>query len=153
VPGRCRCSPRELARYRRRLSGPLLDRIDLFPHVRHDGADPARDQPLTSSARARDAVMQARERQAARFAGSGIAVNAEMDARQLREHVHLDERAEGMLLAARSHGLVSVRTQHRALRVARTLADLAGSERVRAAHLERALALRPQQDLLGDPAA
>jgi magnesium chelatase family protein len=152
VNGRCRCSPRELARYRRRLSGPLLDRIDLFPHVRHGDADAGQCDPLTTSARAREAVIDARERQAARFAGHGITVNAEMDARRLRDHVRLDDRAEGMLLAARSQGFLSVRAQHRTLRVARTIADLAHSDRVQAPHLERALALRPQADLLdGDP--
>jgi magnesium chelatase family protein len=153
VNGRCRCSPRELARYRRRLSGPLLDRIDLFPHVRHGEAAAGRCEPLTTSARARELVMHARERQAARFAGDGIAVNAQMGARQLRENVRLDDRAEGMLLAARSQGLLSVRAQHRALRVARTIADLARSERVQAPHLERSLALRPEQGLLDADAA
>jgi magnesium chelatase family protein len=148
VNGRCRCSPRELARYRRRLSGPLLDRIDLFPRVRHDETNAGSAEPLTTSARARDAVMHARERQSARFAGHGIAVNAEMDARQLRHHVRLDDRAEGMLLVARAQGLLSVRAQHRTLRVARTIADLADSDRVQARHLERALELRPQADLL-----
>jgi magnesium chelatase family protein len=150
VPGRCRCSPRELARYRRRLSGPLLDRIDLYPRVGQDGE--AAGEPLTSSARAREAVIRARERQASRFAGSSVTANAHMDERLLREHARLDDRAEGMLLAARSQGYLSVRAQHRAIRVARTIADLAGSDRVEAPHLERALALRPQQGIADDVA-
>jgi magnesium chelatase family protein len=155
APGACRCSWRELARYRRRLSGPLLDRIDLFPRVGHDGpgtpdGHPLRTKPVTDSARAREAVLDARERQAARFADCGIAVNAQMDVRLLRDHVALDERAEGVLLGARQRGGLSVRGQHRALRVARTVADLARSERVHARHLQTALSLRAGAGLADD---
>jgi magnesium chelatase family protein len=142
VPGRCKCTFRDLARYRRQLSGPLLDRIDLFPRVRHDDLQMLEAKPLTSSARAREMVLEARERQAARFAEHEITVNAQLDSRLLREHVKLDERSEGMLLGARQRGALSIRGQHRALRVARTIADLAHSERVDARHLERALLLR-----------
>jgi magnesium chelatase family protein len=150
VPGRCRCSYKELARHRRRLSGPLLDRIDLFPRVRHEDPGVLDGKSLTTSARARGAVLEARECQAARFCDQGITVNAQMDARMLRAHVKLDERAEGMLLAARGQGLLSVRGQHRALRVARTIADLSHSNRVEARHLEKALSLRPQTGLVDD---
>jgi magnesium chelatase family protein len=144
APNGCRCSGRELARYRRRLSGPLLDRVDLFPPVRSEQADMEDSEALTSSARARDAVMEARERQAARFAECGVSVNAEMDPRLLREHVTLDERAAGMLEGARQRDGLSPRGQHRAMRVARTIADLAGSERVAAKHMQKALSLRAQ---------
>jgi magnesium chelatase family protein len=152
IPGRCRCSRRDLADYRRRLSGPLLDRIDLFPRVRHEDADVLDAKPVIDSTHARAAVLEARERQAARFAGHGITVNAEMGVSLLQEHVRLDERAQGMLLGARQEGLLSVRGQHRALRVARTIADLARSDRVEARHLQKALSLRPRADLVEDDA-
>ena len=97
---------------------------------------------LTSSARAREMVLDARERQTARFAGQGITVNAQLDPRLLREHVKLDERSQEMLLGARQRGLLSIRGEHRALRVARTIADLGRSEHVEARHLEKALSLR-----------
>jgi magnesium chelatase family protein len=142
VPGRCKCSFRELARYRRQLSGPLLDRIDLFPRVQHNDQEMLESKPLTTSARAREMVLEARERQAVRFAGQGITVNAQLDPRMLREYVRLDERSEGMLIGARQRGSLSIRGQHRALRVARTIADLAHSDQVSARHLERALSLR-----------
>ncbi len=142
VPGRCRCTERGLARYRRRLSGPLLDRIDLFPRVQYGDPEMLEAKPLTSSARARELVLEARERQASRFAELGIEVNAQLDPRLLREHVRLDERSEGLLLGARQRGALSIRGQHRALRVARTIADLARSERVDTRHLEKALSLR-----------
>jgi magnesium chelatase family protein len=147
VPGRCKCSSRELLRYRRRLSGPLLDRIDLFPSLRHDDLQTLDAKPLTTSMRASELVLQARERQAKRFAEHAITVNAQMDSRQLREHVKLDQRSEGMLRGARQRGSLSVRGQHRAIRVARTIADLAHSDQVEARHLERALSLRANDDL------
>ena len=156
IPGRCRCSPVSLARYRRRLSGPLLDRIDLFPKLSHDEPDMREGRALTSSERAQQMVMAARERQAARLSRHGITVNAHMDVRLLREYAKLEERGEGMLSLARECGALSVRGAHRALRVARTIADLAGSERVQATHVRRALTLGPARGLLlgeGDPDA
>jgi magnesium chelatase family protein len=153
VHGRCRCSHLELARYRRQLSGPLLDRIDVFPHLRHDDREMLDAKSLITSSRAREIVVEARERQKARFAGREITVNAQLDPRLLREHVKLGERSEGILLGARQRGSLSMRGQHRALRVARTIADLDRSDRVAARHLEKALALRADADLLDVMAA
>lgn len=153
VPGRCKCSQRELARYRRQLSGPLLDRIDVFPRLRGDDREMLDAKSVITSARARDMVVQARERQSARFAGREITVNAQLDPRLLREQVRLDERSEGMLLGARQRGSLSLRGQHRALRVARTIADLECSERVCAHHVEKALGLRAEGEPLGVSAA
>jgi magnesium chelatase family protein len=146
VAGRCRCSERELANYRRQLSGPLLDRIDLFTRVQYSDPGTLETEPLTTSAKAREMVLEARERQAARFAGLGITVNSQLDPGLLREHIALDERSEGILLGARQHGSLSLRGQHRALRVARTIADLAHSDRVNAQHLQKALSLRANHD-------
>jgi magnesium chelatase family protein len=145
---RCRCSEAELARYRRRLSGPLLDRMDVLVHLRREDAG-GRATALTSSGEARARVLRARERQLARLAGSGLAVNAEMDARLLRAHVRLDAKGERMLHAASARGLLSARGQHRVLRVARTIADLHARERVAASDLGAALALRAEAGLHG----
>lgn len=139
VPGRCRCSHAALAQYARRLSGPLLDRIDLFACM--EGPQHEADRPVTSSAQAREMVLAARERQAARLAEEGVRVNAHMDVAMLRRHARLDERGDQILAAARREGMISVRVQHRAVRVARTLADLAGSEGVQATHLAKALSI------------
>lgn len=141
---RCRCTEADLARHRRRLSGPLLDRIDLLvsmERVRSGGLDGA---PLVSSARAREQVIEARERQAVRLRAEGILVNGQMDARMLREHVRLDRTCEKMLAGAQRQGALSVRGVHRALRVARTIADLDSSPRVRTTHLAGALCARPE---------
>jgi magnesium chelatase family protein len=136
----CRCTEADHARYRRRLSGPLLDRMDLVVAVERPrpGDDAA---PAPASAVVRDEVCAARERQARRRAATGAATNAHLGAAALRSLA-----AEpGALSAAEDayrRGLVSARGRHRALRVARTLADLAGRERVTGADVGEALALR-----------
>jgi magnesium chelatase family protein len=139
---RCRCSEADLARHRRRLSGPLLDRIDLLVSMGCPTVDHLAGEPATSSGRAREQVIEARERQAARLRGDGILVNAHMDASVLRKHLELDERCERSLARACERGLLSARGQHRALRVARTVADLEGSHKVEHQHLARAFSLR-----------
>jgi magnesium chelatase family protein len=144
---RCLCSEADLARHRRRLSGPLLDRIDLLVGMERATVDHLMGEPTTSSAAAREQVIEARERQAARLREEGVLVNAYMDARMLRKHVKLDERGESTLARWRERGLLSARGQHRALRVARTIADLKHSERVNAEHLAGALSLRPEAGL------
>jgi magnesium chelatase family protein len=150
---RCGCSEAQIARYRRRLSGPLLDRIDLLVHLaRADAQDPSATA-LISSREARERVRKARERQAARLGADGLMLNAEMDTRLLRRHVRLDDRGERMLSGAAERGMLSARGHDRVLRVARTIADLDGSERVRALHLGAALALRPEAGMQGSRAA
>ncbi len=139
---RCGCSESELTRYRRRLSGPLLDRIDLHVDLQRRCQQP-RSSERTSSARALDRVLLARERQARRLRATGVAVNAAMDARVLRSNAKIDDRAQGLLESARERGLLSARGEHRVLCVARTIADLRGSERVLAGDVGAAIALRP----------
>ena len=150
---RCRCSETDMTRHRRRLSGPLLDRIDLLTHLERDGAHDLNAAPLTSSRKARELVTQARERQARRLREDGVTVNAHMELRMLQRHVRLDGRSEAMVIRARESGLLSARGQHRVLRVARTIADLNSSERVRARDVGGALALRPEASLAGNRAA
>ena len=139
---RCGCSEAQLARHARRLSGPLLDRIDLLVNLTRADAGDERTTARVSSAQARERVLAARERQAHRQGAEGARANAQLDARMLREHARLDAKGEEMMRAARERGLLSVRGEHRALRVARTIADLRGSERVQVRDLGAALALR-----------
>jgi magnesium chelatase family protein len=140
----CACSEAELARHRRRLSGPLLDRIDLFAGLGRAGAAAIDAEPLTSSARAGERIAQARSIQAARLRHERVSLNAHMDARMLLGHAAPDEGGAEMLRRAGESGVLSARAQHRVLRVARTIADLAASERVRARDIGAALALRPE---------
>jgi magnesium chelatase family protein len=94
-------------------------------------------------------VVDARERQAARLRQEGVLCNAQMDARMLHRYVKLDRRGESMLTCWRERGLLSMRGQHRTLRVARTIADLKGSEQVDTEHLACALSLRAETGLAG----
>jgi magnesium chelatase family protein len=141
---RCRCSEAELARHRRKLSGPLLDRIDLLAPVERVAGAAAQARPAIDSARARAYVLAARERQAARYRTDGITTNAQLDARLLERHIALDESGERMLRRIREHGELSARGQQRLLRVARTLADLRGLPQTSAEHLAEALSWRPE---------
>jgi magnesium chelatase family protein len=136
---RCNCGEADLIRHRRRLNGPLLDRLDLLIGVERRPLD---GPVAITSARARETVIGARERQARRLREDGVHVNAHMDAAMLRRHVTLDERGERLLGAAQNRGILSARGQHRVLRVARTLADMAGRDSVRAEDVAEALALR-----------
>jgi magnesium chelatase family protein len=149
----CRCGEAELARHRRRLSGPLLDRIDLLVAFEHHAGHDLDAAPTTSSREALAQVLAARERQAARLRADGICVNARMDSRMLRRHARLSDRGETLLRGARERGMLSARGQHRVLRVARTIADLDGCERVRPEHVAQAIALRGDASLVGNRVA
>jgi len=150
---RCRCTEADFARHRRKLSGPLLDRIDLLAQLPHDGVYEPSAAPLTSSKKARERVLRARERQSARLADDGVSVNAHMNARMLKRHIRLDARSQEMLREAHRMGMLSARGQHRVLRVARTIADLRGSASVAAGDVGAAIALRTESGLAGMRAA
>jgi magnesium chelatase family protein len=142
---RCRCTTVELGRYLRRLSGPLLDRIDLVCQV---DAVPAaelvspREGRHPPSAAVRDRVLAARERQQRRLAGTGALCNGDMDGRLTRRLVPLDASLATRLLAVRGTADLSGRAHDRILRVARTISDLARRERVTVEDLDEALSYR-----------
>ncbi len=139
---RCRCTDSDLVRHRRRLSGPLLDRIDVTCTVgRPAGADLAGPAHRTSAGE-RARVLDARERQTARLAGTGVACNAHMSAALVRRHVALDPAGERHLWRVYDRGGLSARGHQRVLRLARTVADLDGADAVGPQHLLKALHLR-----------
>lgn len=146
---RCRCTEADLQRHRRRLSGPLLDRIDLLLPVGRPSAGELRAAPATSSAAARERVIRARELQLARLEGTAATCNAHMDAAMVRRHVQLEPAAERILHVTYEQGAFSARGRERVLRVARTIADLDGSQTVAKVHLMRAIGLR--QDAVAAP--
>ena len=138
----CRCAPPQIQRYANRISGPLRDRIDLVVEVPATVAlEPERSQEESSSTiRAR--VLAARARQHARLADAPIRLNCGMDTRALRTHCALDARTVRMLKSAVQRFGLSARGCDRVLRVCRTVADLAGDEKIGAEHVAEALQYR-----------
>jgi magnesium chelatase family protein len=140
---RCVCTPGERQRYLGRLSRPLLDRIDL--HVELPALSPSEvrgDGGAEGSAQIRDRVLAARERQAARFTGTALRANADLTPRHLRTLCAIPAEAERLLAAAVDRLGLSARGHDRILRVARTIADLAGAERVATDHVAEAIQYR-----------
>ena len=125
----CRCSPGDVARYRKKISGPLLDRFDMLIEV--PPVDPASllgkpDGEPSAAIRAR--VVAARERQLSRYAGTGVTCNARLSGKMLRAACPLTQQQQDMLTQAVNQFALSARAFDRILRVARTIADLAGHE-------------------------
>ena len=144
-PDRCACTTLELARYQRRLSGPLVDRIDLVCQVEAVPAvqlvDDSRDG-RTPSSEVRARVAGARRRQLARLAGTGVLCNGDMDGRITRQQVPLEANLAARLLAIRDRIPLSGRGHDRVLRVARTIADLDGRELLVERDIDEALSYR-----------
>jgi magnesium chelatase family protein len=152
VDERCTCGEVDLRRHRRRLSGPLLDRMDLLVDVRRPGDDELRAAPHTTSAQVLGRVTEARERQRRRLAGTGMRSNAEMDTAVADTRIHLDELAQEELRHAYKYGVLSARGRHRVMRVSRTIADLAGREPVTRDDVLLALSLRQRTGVEITPA-
>jgi magnesium chelatase family protein len=150
VGDRCSCGEADLRRHRRRLSGPLLDRMDLLVNVERPTERDLQAGPTRDSARVAQRVFEARARQLRRFAGTRTSCNGEMDARDVRTYVQMDAAAEVVIARAYTAGALSARGRHRVLRVARTIADLGGRARVQESDLLLALSLR--QRVGGDEA-
>jgi magnesium chelatase family protein len=138
----CRCTDAEIDRYRRRLSGPLLDRMDLLVSVERPAVAAFTGTAGTSSAEVRAEVVAARERQAARLTGTGAHCNAHMSERVTRATAGLDPSAQDALDLAYATSGISARARGRIVRVARTLADLAARDEVTAADVNEALYFR-----------
>jgi magnesium chelatase family protein len=142
----CTCSMGVISRYQKRISGPLLDRVDIHvnvPNVEYDKLTDGRTgEP---SAHIRERVEKAREAQQTRFDGSGIAGNADMGPAEVRQHCVLGESGRNLLKAAMQQLGMSARAYHRILKLARTIADLAGSEAIETQHLAEAIQYRPRR--------
>lgn len=139
----CLCSAQQVQRYNARVSGPLLDRIDLHvevPPVRY--AELATETSAETSATIRTRVNAARARQRQRFADTGIPHNAAMGVREIRQYCQLDTAGERLLEQAMHHYGLSARAHDRIRKVARTIADLAGENVITAAHLSEAIQYR-----------
>ncbi len=143
--GTCRCQPFQIIRYRQKLSGPILDRIDLYSEVhevQHDkllaqAADPKADAAV------RTRIVKARALQMKRFVSSSK-LNADMTNADLKQHASLDIPATELLNTAAQRLNISARAYMRTVKVARTIADLEASEPITTAHISEALAYRGQ---------
>jgi len=146
----CTCSQSVIFAYQKRISGPLLDRIDIHVQVpRVDYEKLSDDRFGESSETIRSRVESAREIQRRRFtatdaAAKGIYCNADMRNADLRVHCQLDEASQNLMRAAMQQMHLSARAYHRILKLARTIADLAAAEQINATHLAEALQYRPQ---------
>ncbi len=141
----CTCSNTVITRYQKRISGPLLDRIDIHVEVPRVAYDKLReDRPGEPSAAIQERVEAAREKQLERFKDSDILSNADMRPADVRRKCKLDEAGQSLMRSAMNQMQLSARAYHRVLKLARTIADLAGEQKIAPTHLAEALQYRPK---------
>ena len=142
----CSCSPQMVTRYQKRISGPLLDRIDIHIEVPRVDYDKLSSDRLGEPSEAiRERVEGARTLQRERFQGTSMVCNADMGPAEIREYCSLDGAGKALLRAAMQQLHMSARAYHRILKLARTIADLAGSERIETVHIAEAIQYRPRR--------
>lgn len=139
----CQCTPHQVQTYRSRVSGPLLDRIDIHievPAIKFN--EISSDAPAESSAAIRGRVTSARAIQYERFRSDGIYANAHMKPRHIRKYCKIDENSLHLMETAMSRLGLSARAYNRILKVARTIADIEGNERIESHHIAEAIQYR-----------
>jgi magnesium chelatase family protein len=144
----CTCSLSNVLRYQKRISGPLLDRIDIHiqvPRVDYEKLSGDRLGEKSETIRAR--VEKARAKQRARFAGSNLQCNGDMGPAEVRQFCEVDSAGKNLLRAAMQQMQMSARAYHRILKLARTIADLAGSDKIETPHLAEAIQYRPRKQI------
>jgi magnesium chelatase family protein len=142
----CTCSPSAVMRYQKRISGPLLDRLDIHvqvPRVKYEKLSSERLGEPSEAIRAR--VCRARKVQQHRFQGTRMLTNADMGPAELRSYCVLDSAGQSLIKAAVRQLNLSARAYHRVLKLARTIADLAGEEHIAPAHIAEAVQYRQRQ--------
>jgi len=141
----CTCSPSLVARYQKRMSGPFIDRVDIFVEVPHIDYEKLADDNLgEESEKVQARVEAARSTQRQRFKGTGLACNAEMTPTEVREYCQTEESAQSLLKAAMKQLYLSARAFHRILKIGRTLADLEETDIIKAHHIAEAIQYRPR---------
>jgi magnesium chelatase family protein len=144
------CQPSQIAKYRRKLSGPLIDRIDIFinvPQLKFEKLTQSEDKNITSQIK--EKVEKARKRQKERFSlinKEKILVNAEMGILEIKKYCQIDSQSKTVLKKFVDSGQLSARGYHRVLKTARTIADLDDSENIKYDHLMEALMYRIKEN-------
>jgi magnesium chelatase family protein len=145
----CKCAPGIVARYQKRISGPFLDRVDIFVDVPRIDYEKLSDDRLgEKSEKVQARVTATRKRQQERFKGTRLSCNADMTAAEVREFCQVEESAQSLLKAAMKQLNLSARAFHRILKLARTIADHEGADIIKAPHLAEAIQYRPRSLLL-----
>ncbi len=143
----CVCSTTQIIRYQKKVSGPILDRIDLHvevPRVEFDKL--SKDELEESSTKIAERVMAARDRQNTRFKNSNITTNSEMKNKEIKEFCKLDEQSISLLKQAVTQMHLSARSYHRILKLARTIADLSKKDKIETSHIAEALQYRSKAE-------
>lgn len=141
----CTCPPSSIYRYQKKISGPLLDRIDLHVDVPRVKFEKLTEEKITeTSLKIRERIQAARDIQSKRFKNLKIIANSEIVVSQIKESCQIDSQTQELLRQATSQFHLSARAYYRILKVSRTIADLAGSEKIQVAHLAEALQYRPK---------
>ena len=141
----CTCSPSLVSRYQKRISGPFLDRVDIFVEVPHIDYEKLADDRLGEQSDNVQARVEAtRSIQRKRFEGTELACNAEMMPTEVREFCQAEESAQSLLKAAMKQLYLSARAFHRILKLARTIADLENTDIIKAHHVAEAIQYRPR---------
>ena len=144
----CTCSPSLVSRYQKRISGPFIDRVDIFVEVPHIDYEKLADNRLgEQSDKVQARVKAARLIQQKRFEGTKLTCNAEMTPPEVREFCRAEESAQSLLKAAMKQLYLSARAFHRILKLARTIADLEDADIIKAHHLAEAIQYRPRRML------
>ena len=142
----CKCSPGEISRYHKRISGPLLDRIDIFIEVPHiDYEKLTEDKSAESSEKVRARIKAAHEIQLERFQGTKLRCNADMTPREVKEFCSVEPTAQSLLRTAMKQLHLTARAFHRILKLSRTIADLENSDILKPAHIAEALQYRHKE--------
>jgi len=142
----CTCPPSLVSRYQKRISGPFLDRVDIFVEVPHIDYEKLTDDRLgEQSDKVQTRVKAARSIQRKRSQGTRLSCNAEMTPTEVREFCQVEESAQSLLKAAMKQLYLSARAFHRILKIARTIADLENADIIKAHHLAEAIQYRPRR--------
>jgi len=141
----CTCPPSLVSRYQRRISGPFIDRVDIFVEVPHIDYEKLTDDRLgEKSEKVQSRVIAARSLQSERFEGTRLICNAEMTPTEVRDFCQVEESAQSLLKMAMKQLNLSARAFHRILKLARTIADLENGDVIKANHLAEAIQYRPR---------